>query len=484
MTVPARRSPLTRPLSAALAAALLLAPVAGAQAGRLLDALQAAQLNDPQFRNAVARHDASVEAAPLARAALLPSLIASAAADRERYQLSDNDNLIVDPTDPQPAADRANFSATRNTYALDLRQTLWDLEAFQRLRAANLQKAEAQATLRAAEQQLMLRVAEAYFGVLAAADALSANRAERDAYAGLVDQAQKRLRTGLGARIGVEEAQAFYSLTAQAVSDAELQLFDAQRALQQLTGSALPVAALRDSIPLLAPQPADAGAWLSAARDDNYSVQAAQLRMQALQRQSAAEAARHGPNVSLRGSLGRSDAPALLGGDQRVDSIGVVAEWPIFQGGLVTAQHREAQALVRAAQADYAAERSTAERETLAAFRGVLAGMRNIQAARRAVDANQTALTASRNGVEAATRTEFDLLNAQNNYYAALRAYFQSRYDYLRNGLRLKAQAGRLSAADLAAIDALLDGNDSITLPAEPIAAIDADQLQPLPESP
>ncbi len=226
MNAPAAR------LSAILGAALLLAPLTGAQAGRLLDALQAAQLNDPQFRNATAQHDANIEAGPLARAALLPSLIASVATDRERYELSGNDNVIDDPSEPQPTTDTANFSATRNTYALDLRQALWNLEAFQRLRAANLQQAEAEATLRAAEQQLMLRVAEAYFGVLGAADALSANRAERDAYAGLVDQAQKRLRTGLGARIGVEEAQAFYSLTEQAVSDAELQLFDAQRALQ------------------------------------------------------------------------------------------------------------------------------------------------------------------------------------------------------------------------------------------------------------
>ncbi len=214
-------------------------------------------------------------------------------------------------------------------------------------------------------------------------------------------------------------------------------------------------------------------------------MQAAQLRARIAERESAAVAARHGPTISLRGSLGRSDAPALLGGDQRVDSIGVIAEWPIFQGGLVAAQHRESAAQLRAAQADYAAELSTAERETLAAYRGVLTGMRNIQSAQRAVDANQTALTASRNGVEAGTRTEFDLLNAQNNYYAALRAYYQSRYDYLRNSLRLRAQAGRLAVNDLAAIDALLlnDGS-AIALPAEPIAAAETTSMPSQPDSP
>ena len=77
-------------------------------------------------------------------------------------------------------------------------------------------------------------------------------------------------------------------------------------------------------------------------------------------------------------------------------------------------------------------------------------------AARRAVDSGHGAVEASRRNVEFGTGTEFDLLNAQNNYYAAQRAYSQSRYDYLTSVLTLKQQAGRLSERDLVAIDELL----------------------------
>ena len=45
---------------------------------------------------------------------------------------------------------------------------------------------------------------------------------------------------------------------------------------------------------------------------------------------------------------------------------------------------------------------------------------------------------------------------AQNNYYTAVRAYSQSRYDYLTSLLTLKQQAGRLTRADLQAVDAML----------------------------
>ena len=51
---------------------------------------------------------------------------------------------------------------------------------------------------------------------------------------------------------------------------------------------------------------------------------------------------------------------------------------------------------------------------------------------------------------------EFGLLDAQNNYFVALRAYSQTRYDYLTSALTLKQQAGRLTEQDLIAIDALL----------------------------
>jgi len=63
---------------------------------------------------------------------------------------------------------------------------------------------------------------------------------------------------------------------------------------------------------------------------------------------------------------------------------------------------------------------------------------------------------ASRRSVEFGTGKEFDLLNAQNSYYVAIRAYNQARYDYLTSVLTLKLEAARLTERDLIAIDDLL----------------------------
>jgi len=105
---------------------------------------------------------------------------------------------------------------------------------------------------------------------------------------------------------------------------------------------------------------------------------------------------------------------------------------------------------------NYEAAQRDAERQTRAAFRGIVTGIQRIAASHRAVDSGKLAVDAMHRNVEFGTGTEFELLDAQTNYYSAVRAYAQARYDYLTNVLTLKQQAGSLSEADLASVDALL----------------------------
>jgi outer membrane protein len=129
---------------------------------------------------------------------------------------------------------------------------------------------------------------------------------------------------------------------------------------------------------------------------------------------------------------------------------------PLFQGGAIATAVRQSRALFRESQVNYEAIQRDTERLTRAAFRGIVTGIQRIGAAHRAVESGQRAVEAMRRNREFGTGNEFELLNAQNNYYAAQRAYNQARYDYLTNVLTLKQQAGRLTEQDLVAIDNLL----------------------------
>jgi outer membrane protein len=346
---------------------------------------------------------------------------------------------------------------TVHSLGINMSQTLWSFQAFSQLKEANFQAAAAEATYRSAQQNLLLRVAQAYFAILSAADQLTTNRGERDAFGTLLSQARTRQQTGVGPRSDVEQAQAFYDATEQSVIDAQNALDDANLALTEIVGPhGAAIAPLRQDIPLASPDPASADEWVTSARQENFDVRTAQLRMEAAERDVSAQRGRGLPSFQLTGSSSKLTQDQVLGGNQNLDMIGVSFSWPLFQGGAVASAVRQSRALFRQAAATYDSTQRDAERQTRAAYRGIVTGIQRIGAARRAVDSGHGAVEASRRNVEFGTGTEFDLLNAQNNYYAALRAYSQSRYDYLTSVLTLKQQAGRLMEHDLAAIDDLL----------------------------
>ena len=436
---------------------VLAAQVAGAN--DLKELYDLALTRDAALQAAGFLRDAAVEVRPQALAQWLPQLSVSAAATRERAGFDAGQSTGTQAADCalSAVAGVQHCYGTARGLGLNLSQTLWSFQAFSELKEANFQAAAAEASFRGAQQNLLLRVAQAYFAILAAADQLATNRAERDAFGTLLSQAKAREQTGVGPHSDVAQAQSFYDATEQSVIDAQNVLDDAHLALTEIVGAhSAAIAPLRQEIPLMAPEPPSAEEWVASARQDNFDVRTAQLKMEAASRDISAQRGRGLPTIALAGSSSKIRQDEVLGGNQTLDTVGVSFSWPLFQGGAVASAVRQSRALYREAQASYdAAERDT-ERQTRAAFRGIVSGIQRIGAAGRAVDSGSGAVEASRRNVEFGTGTEFDLLNAQNNYYAARRAYSQSRYDYLTSVLTLKQQAGRLSERDLAAIDDLL----------------------------
>jgi outer membrane protein len=430
-----------------------------AGANDLKELYELALTRDASLQAAQFQRDAAIEVRPQALAQWLPQVSASASAVRERVGFQDAQSGGSQAADCalSAVAGVQHCYGTARGLGLNMSQTLWSFQAFSQLKEANFQAAAAEASFRGAQQNLLLRVSQAYFAILSAADQLATNRAERDAFGTLLNQAKAREQTGVGPRSDVAQAQAFYDATEQSVIDAQNALDDANLAMIEIVGPhGATIAPLRQDIPLESPDPVSADEWVSSARQDNFDVRTAQLKMEAASRDISAQRGRGLPTFMLAGSSSKVRQDDVLGGNQTLDTVGVSFSWPLFQGGAVASAVRESRALYRQAQATYDAAQRDTERQTRAAFRGIVSGIQRIGAAGRAVDSGHGAVEASRRNVEFGTGTEFDLLNAQNNYYAALRAYSQSRYDYLTSVLTLKQQAGRLSERDLIAIDDLL----------------------------
>ena len=418
-----------------------------------------AQTRDTTLQAAHFQRDAVVEARPQAIAQWLPQISANAAAQRERVGFDGGAALGTQAADCaiSSTASSQRCYGTAHILGLNLTQTLWSFQSFSQLKEANFQVAAAEASYQGAQQSLLLRVAQAYFGILSAADQLATNVAEREAFSTLLNQAKSRQQTGVGPRSDVDQAQAFYDTTEQSVIDARNTLDDANLALTQIVGQRVEgVAPLREEIPLPSPEPAAADDWVVSARQDNFDVRTAQLNMEAAQRDIGVQRGRGLPTIQLTGSGSKITQDDVLGGNQRLDTVGVAFNWPLFQGGAIASAVRQSRALFHQSQSTYESVQRDTERQTRAAFRNIVSGIQRIGAARRAVESGKRAVEATRRNVEFGTGTEFELLDAQNNYYTARRAYDQARYDYLTAVLTLKQQAGRLTEQDLIAIDNLL----------------------------
>jgi outer membrane protein len=420
---------------------------------------EVAVTRDTTLQIAQFQRDAAIEARPQALASLLPHLSTDASATRERAGYDATQAVSGTGADCALSADGGSQRCygTVRSLGLTLSQTLWSYQAFSQLKEANFQVAAAEATFQGAQESLLLRVAQAYFAILSASDQLATNRNERQAFSTMLAQATVREQTGVGPRSDVSQAQAFYDATEQSVIDAQNALDDANLAMTVIVGPrAERIAPLRDEIPLTSPEPASAEEWVRSALQDNFDVRAAQLRAEAADRDISVQRGRALPTLQLTGASSKLVQSDLFGGNQRLDTIGVGFSWPILQGGAVASAVRQSRAQSRQAQAQLDATQRDAERQTRAAFRNIVSGVQRVAAARRAVASGGQAVEASRRNVEFGTGTEFDLLNAQVNYFTAVRAYSQARYDYLTSVLTLKQQAGRLSERDLDSIDELL----------------------------
>lgn len=443
-----------------LSAFLVLALAANAaSANDLKQFYELAQTRDTTLQAARFQHDALIEARPQAIANWLPQIAADASITRERVGFNTGPSLGTEAADCaiSAAAGNQHCYGTSRSLGVNMTQTLWSFQSFSLLKEANFQVAAAEASYQGAQQSLLLRVAQAYFGILSAADQLSTNRGERDAFATLLNQAKAREKTGVGPRSDVDQAQAFYDSTEQSVIDAQNALDDANLAMGEIIGQPVAnVAPLREEIPLVPPNPSSADDWVSSAREDNFDVRSAQLKMEAASKDISVQRGRGLPTLALTGSSSKLNQSAVLGGNQTLDTVGVGFNWPLFQGGAIASAVRQSRALYHEAQATYDSIQRDTERLTRAAFRGIVTGISRIAAARRAVESNQKAVDAMRRGVEFGTGTEFELLDAQTNFFVARSAYNQARYDYLTSVLTLKQQAGRLTEMDLIAIDDLL----------------------------
>jgi len=466
-----------------LAMALSVNP---APAADLLAVYQRALQNDPQLREAEATRLAVLEAKPQALSALLPQLTGNGLISREHDTGSSNTTEAVGlppcgPTVPPPCSSSGTpttifesfpfdgkIDTTTHQYTVNLKQNLFNWSNWETLKRADSQVAQAEADYQAAQQDLMERVAQRYFDVLGAQDDLEAQQVALTSVTRQLEQAEARYQIGLIAVTDVEEARASHDSTAAAVIAAKRTLASTQELLREIIGDPFDsLARPIEPFEMANPDPISEDRWVDMALRQNLSLVSSRLAADIARENVSVARGGHGPSldlVAMGGKLNTNAVDTFVGGapaggttlDQNQRSIGIQITIPIYSGGLVSSQVRQAVYQHRAAKERVERVARQTEHDARDAYLGVLSEISRVKALRRAVESNMTALRATESGYEAGTRTAVDVLQSRQQWIQAQTDYSRSRYDYMLNVIKLQQAAGTLSEQSLQRINSLL----------------------------
>jgi len=232
------------------------------------------------------------------------------------------------------------------------------------------------------------------------------------------------------------------------------------RALEQIVGRPVgEISGLITPVTLNAPQPAEMNAWVEQAYQSSLRIALAQQSLELATRDVELASAGHRPTLDAVGSLSKNYASSSvqgIGSDVRSLVLGVQLNVPLYQGGSVSSQVREAVANQERARQDLENARRSAALETRQAYLGVTTGLGQVKALQQAVASTELQLESTKLGQEVGVRTAVDVLNAEQQLSIARRDLAQALYNTILNQLRLKAAVGKLAEADLSDINALL----------------------------
>jgi len=424
-------------------------------AADLLQIYRDALANDASYASARAARDAGLESLPQGLAQILPTVNATA------FTQENNTNISF-----RGAAPDSQRQGNSNGYTVTLTQPLFNWQNIQVYKEAGFKAAQAEATFGQATQDLIVRVAQAYFDVLASQDSLAFIQAQKVAISEQLAQAKRNFEVGTATITDTHEAQARYDLATSQEIAAQGDLEIKKRTLQQIVGK-FPerLEPLKPNVELNPPKPNSMEEWASAA-NRGYQAQAQEAALEIAGREIERIRAGHLPTLNIVGSAGGSSSSISTStsvnnnaSDATTRTIGLQLAIPLYAGGNVTSQVRQAVANREKAQQDLESTRRAAALAARQAYVGVSNGMAQVKALEAALVSSRSALDSNKLGYEVGVRINIDVLNAQQQVYSTLRDLSKARYDTIVNGLKLKAATGTLGEADIEEVNRLLGAN-------------------------
>jgi len=411
----------------------------------LLQAYEAAKLQDATILAARAAAQAGRENLPQALAQLLPNISASVGYNKNNLISTTPNFFGVDQTT------KTDYPSQSQT--LTLRQPLYRPFLKAQYQQAGARVDDANASLNKEEQTLVVRVVGAYFEAMLTHEQLNLVLVQRKSYTTQLDVARKSFAAGSGTRTDIDAAQAQLDLNAAEEIEARQNMVFTLRQLEILVNqpihqlSTLNVSKLQ----LLGPQPNTLLDWISRAEQNSPEIKALKALVGVARLEVDKNQSGHYPTLDAIAQLSLSQSENITNTQNRYKnaSVGLQLIVPLFAGGAVTSSVRQALAARDRAEQLLEAGRRDLGLRVHKEFRSLTENIPKISALEQALRSADQLVLSSSKSFQAGSRTVVDVLNAEQKRSVVLRDLAQARYIYLISNIRLLALVG---AADVEAV--------------------------------
>ncbi|EPO6662726.1 TPA: TolC family outer membrane protein [Klebsiella aerogenes] len=419
----------------------------------ILDAYSLALEKDPTFQAAIKEKEAGDEAKNIGRAGLLPKVSlnyqnAPRNWQTQKYQTSDIFGNVSDVTKRQQYRSYAG--------SVTLTQPLFDYEAYAKYKTGVAQSLMADEKYRSKYLDLAVRVISAYVSVAYAKDQIALAEAQKAAYKEQLALNDRLMSAGEGTVTDVAETQARYSLAEAQVIEARDVLDSAQRELEVIIGIPLDqldaLQTLRQGKFQVSPLRFTAfDDWQKLAMERNPQLASSRHGVDAARYDVERNRAGFMPQVQLYASHSENDSSSdnTVNQKYRTDSVGVQVSMPIYSGGGVAASTRQAAARYGQAKYELDAQVGSIMNDLRKQFNQCISSQAKLRAYELAVKSATTQVEATRQSVLAGQRVNVDVLNAEQQLYAAQRDLAEAKYTYIKAWITLLGDSGTLSEKDI-----------------------------------
>ncbi|MCC2971131.1 TolC family outer membrane protein [Massilia sp. IC2-476] len=434
-----------------LAALALGAALAAGNAGAvsLQQAYEAALKNDPAYRMGYYANEAAKENRILGRSQLLPSVSASFNGSKNVLEQESTFGGVARPPSHSKYISRSSV--------VQLRQPILNLDAVQRYRQGKVQTQQGAEQFEADSNDVAVRVVGAYLDALFSEEQVALARVQRDAFAETQKVNQRLFEKGEGTKTDMLETQARLDL-------AEAQLIEAQdnaRAQREVLegiigGPAGTLDRLSDDFRVGELVKGSFEEWSKRAVDNSNELEVARLAVENARLEIGRQKAGHLPRIDFVGTYSKGDNETIntLNQDNLNRSLGVQVNIPLYAGGAVNAQTRQAAANYERARADLEVRTDRLLVEVRKAHSLAQSSVRKVDALMKAVESAKLLMTATEQSIKGGVRINLDLLNAQQQLFTSQRDLAQARFSYLVAVMRLRSFTSNIGAQEIREIAA------------------------------